>query len=324
MITEIFKDDSNIASMRKKYGKGLHWIIGDTHCEARTLYELMQKINFDPMNDRVYFLGDYNGDSDPTELLKYISGHYSPDYGSGGFHLIRGNHERESEPMYPLENMPDIIVIRGNVMNYYLVHAGMASSAFELINEDMAENPDKWYYAYRLSEKSTEYNAPLRQITWSRFGLYSHNPRLTVWPDEESLRRNKACIIHGHTPYCFFGKKCHSFYGRKSLFWKKQHIWFSEDLQAFDIDSNIKGRNNKGESYRGLTCICLESLEDIAKQENGYLKAENIANAENFVFTADLVCGEPASSGNLDKLLSAAPEMKTIDIDSDGNPYFIS
>ena len=324
MIKTITKSDSNIAELRKKYGKGLHWVIGDTHGEVRTLQALMEKIQFDPQNDRIYFVGDYNDGGDTYELLKYISGYYQTDHGSHGFHLIRGNHERESQPPFPLENMPDIIVIRGNVLNYYLAHAGMESSAFDLINADMAATPDKWYFAYSLTENCTAYNSPLRQLTWSRYGLYSQHTKPRIWADPVSLRRNRACIIHGHTPYCFFSTKTRSLYGSKSLFWNDQHIWFSEDLQSFDVDSNIKGRQKHGCSYRGLSCICLEAIEDIAKKCGNSLSIDAIADADNFVFTADYICNDDfISDGTIDHLLNASPEMKIIDIDSDGKPYFM-
>lgn len=322
MITKLMKDDGNITSLRIKYGKGLHWVIGDTHSEVHTLHKLMEKINFDPDNDRVYFLGDYNSGGNTYELLRYISRYYQTDHGSHGFHLIRGNHERECSPVFPLGNMPDIIVIKGYAMNYFLVHAGMTASAFELINADMAASPEKWYFAYSLTDKSTAYNAPLRQLTWSKYGLYSQHSRPKIWPDEAELTRSKACIIHGHTPYCFFSDKMHSYYGRRSLFWKKQHIWFSEDLQSFDIDSNVKGREKKGESYRGLSCICLEAIEEIAEKSGNRLNISSIEDAENFVFTSDYTDNNGfVSSGTADDLLNATPEMKTIDTDIDGKPF---
>ena len=325
MITRIIKDDCNIQELRKKYGKGLHWVIGDTHGEVRTLHDLMEKIQFDPANDRIYLLGDYNGGGDPYELLKYISQYYSTDHSSAGFHLIRGNHERELEPMFPLENIPDIIVIRGIVMNYYLVHAGMVGSAFELINKDMADSPYKYYFAYSLTEKSAGYDAPLRQLTWSLYGLYSQRSKKKIWPDESELYRKKACIIHGHTPYCFFDETSRVYYGGKSVFWEKQHIWFSEELQGFNIDSNIKGRTEKGGSYRGLSCICLEAIEDIARYGGNRLIADSVADADNFVFTADYNYNDGfKTAGTIDNLLNAAPEMKIIDVDTDGRPFIIN
>ena len=323
MITTMIKADGNAADLRRKYGKALYWVVGDVHGEVRTLQHLMEKIQFDPENDRVYFLGDYHAGGNPAELLKYISEYYCSDYSSPGFHLIRGNHERELSPMYPLENMPDCLVIRGRVMNYYLVHAGMVAPAFELINADMSAFPEQRYFAYRLTERCAGFNAPLRQLTWSLRGLYSqHGRRRAKWPNEDALSQNKSCIIHGHTPYSFFSEAMHSFYGEKSLFWQNQHIWFSEDLQSFNIDSNIKGRYNPGDNYRGLTCLCLNVIEDIAEANAPHLKIDAIEKADNFAFTADYVYGSSElSSGNIEVLLNAAPEMKTIDLDSENKLF---
>ena len=61
--------------------------------------------------------------------MDYISTYYSSDYNHTGFHLIRGNHKRELWPVFPLNNLPDIIVIKGAAINYYIVHAGIVSKA---------------------------------------------------------------------------------------------------------------------------------------------------------------------------------------------------
>lgn len=317
MKKTIQKSDNNIESLRRRFGEGLHWVVGDTHGEVQTLRILMEKIKFDPKKDHVYFVGDYNSGGNPKELLKYISQFYQQDHATAGFHLIRGNHERECAPMYFLENMPDILVLRGNVMNYFIAHAGMVSSAFELICKDMADSPKERYFAYSLDERCAGYDAPLRQIIWSRRGLYSQRSRWKNWPDEYALYHNKACIIHGHTPYCFFNEKIHSFYGDQSLFWENQHIWFSEDLQSFDIDSNIKGIYQNGESYRGLSCLCLEALEEIAASNYDYLTVESIINADNFVFSSAYIpeCGL-MSDGDINQLLNARPKMKNFRLNS--------
>ncbi len=103
-------NDKNIEVIRNKHPNGLHFVVGDTHGECRTLKDLMEKIEFDPHKDSVFFVGDYNAGGDPRALLDYISCFYQPDYLLPGFHLIRGNHERELFPAYPLDNLPDIYI----------------------------------------------------------------------------------------------------------------------------------------------------------------------------------------------------------------------
>lgn len=90
--------DDNINYLRKKYTEGLTFVVGDTHGESATLKALMEKIKFEPNSDHVFFVGDYKEGRNPTSLLKYISNYYQPDYSSPGFHLIRGNYERELAP----------------------------------------------------------------------------------------------------------------------------------------------------------------------------------------------------------------------------------
>ena len=320
------KNDSGIAQLRAQYPDGLHFAVGDTHGEWETLRSLMAKIRFDPKKDHVYFAGDYNGNlsGNVRQLLADIAAYYQPDLCVPGFHLIRGNHERELNPCFPLQNMPDIFVIRGKQLNYYITHAGMIGKVFELINRDLAEKPDQQVFAYRLDDRTVCYDAPFRQIIWSRRGLYSQKSHWRLWPGEEDLRQNHACIIHGHTPYSFFmGTGYHSGYGEQSLFWQNQHVFFSEDLQSFDIDSNAKGVYQNGETYRGLSCVCLEVLEEVAAQNGRRLTVDGLCEGQNCMFAAELVPnGAYDPQGDAEKVLCAAPEMKTITMDENREPVF--
>lgn len=314
----VISDGSNIRDLRMRCPGGLHFVVGDTHGEAATLTELMNVIDFDPGKDHVYFTGDYNGGGSVQSLLEYMAFYFQPDYSLPGFHMIRGNHERELCPIYMLENLPDILVLRGNAKNYYIVHAGMVAPAFDLINEDMARYPDQRVFAYRLDSALVQYDGPLRQLIWSRNGLYSQRSRWHSWPSEENLARNKACILHGHSPYCFFKMHNYLSYGDQNLFWKNQRIFFSEDLQSFNLDSNVKGRHANGESRRGLACVCLEGIEEIAAQNQGHLSVEAVKNAPNFVFSADLSYNRLALRGDIRCITDSAPETRRITVDPAG------
>ena len=200
--------------------------------------------------------------------------------------------------------MPDIIVLKMKYMKYYMVHAGMIKSVFDLINADIANRPSESVFAYKLHDSCVGYDAPLRQIIWSRRGLYSQKSHWHLWPSQGDLYQNCAVILHGHTPYCFF--MGHFSYGDDNLFWQNQHIWFSEDLQALDIDANIKGRNEFGESWRGISCVCLEVFDSIAGQNNSSLSVSDIIGAENGAFSAKYTfTNESWQGGNLNRLLSA-------------------
>ena len=312
-------EDDNIEQLREMHPDGLHFVVGDVHGERRTLEALMEKIRFDPDKDHVYFVGDYNSGGNVRALLDYMSVYYQADYEVPGFHMIRGNHERELWPLYELENLPDIIVIRGKSINFFIVHAGMISEVFELLNADMERNPGAKVYAYRFEDDCVEKNAPFRNVVYSRHGLYSCNPERRVWPLTEDLQRQQACIIHGHTPYCYFVKQDYYSYGRENLFWQKQHIFFSRNLQSFNIDSNVKGREKNGESYRGLTCICLEVFDEIAAECGGYLSRTGIRKGPNGVFSVEQTpCWSYDYAGDIDKILQATPKMKTIMLGEDG------
>ena len=316
--------DDNILLLREKHPNGLHFVVGDLHGQVKTLMDLMTKIQFDPSKDHVYFVGDYNAGGDVQALLRYISNYFKEDSESPGFHLIRGNHERELAPLYTLDNLPDLFVIRGEHLNFYLAHAGMVSSVFDLISADTENDPDQKIFAYKLEDHCVAYDAPLRQIIWSRRGLYSQRSRWRVWPSENHLAERHACIIHGHTPYCFFCGPQFFSYGERNIFWKKQHVWFSEDLQSFNIDANIKGRYENGESYRGLACLCLEVFDEIAAQENGKLTLDGIFNAVNGIFAAPYSpCRQTVVDGDISRILDAVPKMKRIALNEQGNPFIV-
>ena len=325
MSTRIIEcEDDNISVLRQQHPDGLHFVVGDTHGEWETLQALMHKIAFEPEKDHIFFVGDYNAGGDPRLLLDYLSRYYQADCRLPGFHLIRGNHEWELYPDYPLENLPDLIVIRGNSMNYYIVHAGMVSGAFDLIREDIKHSSIGSVHAYRLDDSCAGYDAPFRQMIWSRRGLYSQKSRWRIWPSEEALSEDRACIIHGHSPYCFFMD--YYSYGANNVFWKRQHVFFSEDLHSFNLDSNIKGRFKNGEGYRGLTCLCIEVLEEISAQNSGYLSTDAICSGPNGVFSVEYkkVCRHSQTPEcSLDRILNAAPKMKTITLDSNGKPVII-
>lgn len=317
-------DDGNIASLRERYPEGLHFVVGDTHGEYTTLRLLMEKITFDPAKDHVYFVGDYNAGGNPRTLLSYIAQYYQPDCSVPGFHLIRGNHERELYSLYELKNLPDIIVLRGRNLNFYITHAGMVEKGLELIYADMLTEPEKQVFSYALGEDAACYRAPLNLITWSRRGQYSQRSSDHVWPSPEDLYQARACIIHGHTPFSMMKHGSYFSYGDEMLFWDRQKIWFAEDLMSFDIDSNIKGRYVAGEPYRGLSCVCLEILEEIAEEGGGTLRRDVIRSAENFVFGVPYRMNDRVRpGGDINRILFAKPEMKTIGLNAQGEPEIL-
>lgn len=321
MDNPIFEiEDNNIDILREKYPDGLHFVVGDTHGQIEALMDLMQKIRFDSSKDYVYFVGDYNAGGNVRRLINYLSKYFVTDYNAPGFHLIRGNHERESFlcPVFPLKNLPDIFVVRGENTNFFIAHAGMVIEAFDLIISDMHKNIEDKVLAYRIEDELALHGNLLRQIVWSKDGLYSRKWNSLIWPSEEKLITNNALIIHGHTPYFFLKKGQKVSYGDRNLFWKMQHICYSEDLRSFNIDSNAKGRFDTGATYSGLSCICLEVIDKLSESDK-FLKTETIRNAPNFVFgTKCRRSFERARENFADNLLNAKLQMKTIGLDEEG------
>ena len=311
-------DDDNIDELRERYPNGLSFVVGDVHGQCSTLIALMDKIKFDPSKDKVYFVGDYNSGGDVRAVLAYLSLYYEENYDLPGFHLIRGNHERELWPIYPLLNLPDIIVLKYEMMTYYIVHAGMTGDGFNIIHSDIKTNTSGHSFAYRLDESITTKGSVFHQITYSKNGLYSQKPHYGSWVSEDILKREKVCVIHGHAPYCFFVHDDYYSYGKNMLFWEKQHVFFSENLQSFNIDSDIKGRCRNDQTFRGLSCVCLEVIEEIAAN-NGILSCDGIRTAPNFVFTEKLNYNyTDYSTKSMDKVINASPKMKSIFLMGDG------
>ena len=99
-------------------------------------------------------------------------------------------------------------------------------------------------------------------------------------------------------------------------------MFFSEDLQSFNIDSNAKGRIENGHSYRGLACVCLDVLEETASKNGRRLTVDGLYGTPNAVFSTELVpCPwDAVIEGNIQKIQSAAPQMKTIFADDTQRP----
>jgi hypothetical protein len=137
-----------------------------------------------------------------------------------------------------------------------------------------------------------------------------------VWPSEEKLIEQNACIIHGHSPYCYFKKPDRFAYGSDNLFWSRQHIWFCSELRSFNIDSNVKGRVQNDETYRGISCICMEVYDELAEAHDGVLSADLVHDAENGIFGVEYeYTGWTGESICADRILQASCRMKTITLD---------
>lgn len=260
-------DDNNIDELRNKYSGGLHFVVGDLHKCWQTLDALLQKIKYNPDKDHIYFLGDYYGgdnEIDIDNLLKYLSNNFQEDYTKPGFHLILGNHEYMEKA---LANLPDIIVLRMNKHNFYMAHASFYNKVIDIIYDDMEQNSSQKVFSYKIDrtissneEKGSERYKCWR-MKWSAKGTFVPENQNEFNQNTGQSVDEKACIIHGHTPFFFFdANDAEKKYGNNSLFWENQKIWFSEDMRSFNIDSNIKGEKD---SRRALSCLCLEVLDDM-------------------------------------------------------------
>ncbi|MCR4644501.1 MAG: metallophosphoesterase [Oscillospiraceae bacterium] len=315
--------DDNIAALRAAYPDGLHFVVGDIHGASKTLRTLLQKIRFDPERDHVYYLGDYVGGGNLYALLDVLNAHYEPDYSRPGFHLIRGNHEWFMAQGYPLDNLPDILVLRSKVMDYYLVHSGMLANVFTAIGQDMDAAPDQTVFAYKLDPAyAGNKGAPLVQLLWSRNGLYTTRMQGRLWPAEQVLHIRRACILHGHAPFSYFRKAEYVDYGGETgstpLFWEDQHVLFCEEMQSFNLDADVKGKNKNNNTYRGLACLCLEGCNEAALRSGGILTVEGIRSTPNFLFGTAYEHEDYYGLFPLpDRILEARPERKTITMDPD-------
>ncbi|MDY3828023.1 MAG: metallophosphoesterase, partial [Clostridium sp.] len=278
--------DNNIDNLRKKYPNGLHFVVGDLHGSVASLNSLLDKIKYQKGYDYIYFVGDYCGTSDGNvlQLLARLSEDFQSDYSKPGFHLIRGNHDGEI-----FEKLPNVIAIKMKKHNFYISHAAVYNKVIDIIDDDMKKSQQtigvyKFDYDKIKKESRGEAKKCYRML-WSITGNF--NPQTVDYDNDDAVfiqdtknsEDSNACIIHGHTPYFYFNKEEeHKKYGDKSVFWKKQCIWFSEDMKSFDIDSNIKG-DDKGEE-RMLSCICLEVYDELEK-----LTIKNIYQGENGVFS---------------------------------------
>ena len=317
-------EDSNIQFLRDKYPEGLHFVVGDTRGEWLTLQVLMDRICFDPEKDHVYFIGGNSTGVDPQILLQYLSACYQADCRIPGFHMIRGNREQELDQACLPDNLPDICVVPGKLLNFYIVHTGIVSDVFTLISDDVSNCPEPRVHAYRLDKSVGEYDELYRHSVWSKREYIPRRTKRSAWPSETVLDENRAYIIRGNTPYDFLTQFFR--HGESGVYWTKQHIFFSGDMRSFNLDANVKGRHVNGETYRGITCLCLEACEEIAEANGGLLTADAVLQDPDCVFSAEYVpfCSiVPSEESDLSPFFQADPNMKTIAFDPDDNAVIL-
>ncbi|MFQ8892990.1 MAG: metallophosphoesterase [Clostridium sp.] len=282
----IICEDNNIEQLRAQHPDGLHFVVGDLHGSFATLNELLKKIKYDKEKDHIYFVGDYYStkDGDVDELINRLNEDFHADYSKPGFHLIKGNHDKE------LSELPNVIAIKMNKHTFYIAHAAVYNKVIDIIYTDMETKLEKSIFTYKFDTNAinSESNGETGKCYRMFFSITGNfNPQKIIDNEKNNAvfiqdtinsKDETACIIHGHTPYCYLkNKDDKKIYGEKSVFWKKQHIWFSEDMRSFDIDSNVKGHKN---AERRLSCICLEIYDSLSK-----LKIKNIRDSENGVFS---------------------------------------
>lgn len=320
-IDTIICEDNNIEKLRTTYSDGLHFVVGDLHGSLATLNKLLTKIKYDKEKDHIYFVGDYYStkDGDVDKLINRLNEDFHTDYSKPGFHLIKGNHDEND-----LSGLPNVIVLKMKNHTFYISHASVYNKVIDIIYTDMKTKPEKSIFTYKfdtnaINSKSNGEAKKCYRMIWSKTGNFNPQKNSEFIQDTINSKDEKACIIHGHTPYCYL-KIDHNEkkYGSKPVFWKKQHIWFSEDMRSFDIDSNVKGYLNGHENEeRRLSCICLEAYDELPK-----LTIKNIYRGENGVFSVKHECDNKSSdeSSQISDLLKKIKEIdcKIITVDDKG------
>lgn len=316
-INTIICEDNNIEQLRAKHPDGLHFVVGDLHGSFATLNKLLKKIKYNKEKDQIYFVGDYyyTTDGDVNELINRLNEDFHTDYSKTGFHLIKGNHDEKCLP-----GLPNIIALKMNKHTFYISHAAVYNKVIDIIYTDMKTKPEKSIFAYKfdtnaINSKSNGEAKKCYRMTMSIKGNF--NPQIIINNENDDAvfiqdtinsKDETACIIHGHTPYCYLKNDDNEKkYGSKSVFWKKQHIWFSEDMRSFDIDSNVKGKLHGHDAERRLSCICLEVYDELES-----LTIKNIYHGENGVFSVKHE-SENKSSAQSDKTSDLLSKIKKID-----------
>ena len=310
-------DDKNIDQIREKFGKnGLHFVVGDLHGGAKTLEALLKKIKYDKEKDYLYFVGDYyySSDGDVDGLLETLKNEFEPDYSKQGFHIIKGNHDNKK-----LSILPDIIVIRMEKYNFYIAHAAVYNKVIDAITLDMQNDSKAKVFMYQFDNEvinadNKEKNEAWKcyKMTCSEKGNFVPEESDEFIQDTRNSLDDRACIIHGHTPYFYFNKKdYYKKYGNNSLFWEKQHIWFGEDMRSFDIDANIKDKRHQP---RGLSCICLEVYDNLdALTKKNILQSENGAFFVEHIEDANHTIGEEVSDELRNKIKNIDYKIITVE-----------
>ena len=166
------------------------YVIGDIHGEIAQLKTIMEKIDYQPDQDQLIFLGDYvDRGENPYEVYKYIK---QLDNGRNIF--LKGNHE---------EMMIDAVLNKNNVQLWYHNGGGITEDSFP--NPSKLEEAASWFDSLPYYHADNDYIFVHAGIVPSQ-KLEEQRKHDLVWIRYEFINAaaekfvEDRTIIAGHTP----------------------------------------------------------------------------------------------------------------------------
>jgi serine/threonine protein phosphatase 1 len=166
------------------------YVIGDIHGEIDQLKTIIDKINYNPKEDKLIFLGDYiDRGADSYQVYRYIK-----ELDNGENILLRGNHE---------EMMIDAVLNDNNIQLWY--HNGGQATESSFPNRSELEKAAQFFNSLPYYHSSQDYIFVHAGIRPNR-KLKEQTEHDLVWIRYQFLGakakdfKEKRTVVAGHTP----------------------------------------------------------------------------------------------------------------------------
>ena len=240
------------------------YVIGDIHGCYDEFQQMLEVSNFDYVNDKMYFVGDYiDKGKDSYKMLRYIDKHTWDKC----FFFLRGNHEDEFISYIDLldsiesdKSKLELCEILHDRSEYFDMY-GTVRQLLSMDRMGSGATLSRWANMFRrmplheyFSYNGIRYGIAHAGFTLNKAGKEFEN--FTLYAREEALKergRRRSITIVGHTPTCVKGTFAFN-YG--NVF---KHYNEERDYTFYDIDCGSCLRDKYKDAK--LACIRLDDQE---------------------------------------------------------------
>lgn len=234
------------------------YVIGDIHGCFDEFQKMLKVINFDYVNDKMYFVGDYiDKGKDSYKMLRYIDKHRFDKC----FVFLRGNHEDEFISYIDLLNsiesdkskfeLCEILHDRSEYFDMY----GTVRKLLSMDSMASGATLTRWANIFRRMpfKINTHYNRKNYIIVHAGYKPGLEDEKFLLYAREESITEGGVkgfTILAGHTPTCIEGTFAYN-HGEVFKYYNE-----AKDCTYYDLDCGSFMRDKYDDAK--LACMRLD------------------------------------------------------------------